>query len=256
MSGKLGKNGPYHLGKNIPRYDGRALHISNYLTIGQLPPAPDTLDWSAAVTVPWQMDFNDMEGCCTIAGLAHIIMATSANAGKIVIPDADEVDAVYRKLSGYDGTDATDTGLTEQDAMKYCRQYGLAGQKADAYADINIADVIQLKQSMAIFGPAYIGVWLSDTDIRDFDSGHGWANVSDTTQIGGHAIPIVGYDNSDVEVVTWGRKQPCTWNWLLAHMDEAHALLFYNFINKDTGLSPRGFDLATMERDLGMVTGL
>ena len=243
------------LGRKLPIYDGRALHLAKYMVAGQLPSPPLMVDWTSKITVPWGAMLNDKLGDCTCAALGHIAMAVTAYGdGILVVPPDAEIETMYEKIGHYvPGDDSTDNGATEQSAMAYMRKTGLAGVKADAYADINVANLRELLQSIALFGPTYIGVWLSQTDIDNFQAGKGWTDLSDTNSIGGHAVPIVGYDRTAVEVLTWGRKQPTSYEWLKAHMDEAHAMLFFDWINKK-GLAPSGFNLGTLQRDLSLVT--
>lgn len=245
------------LGRLPAIHDGRALYASKYMTAAQLPPAPSFLDWSSVITklgVAWGMDGNDTVGDCTVAALNHIMMVTSATAGKLVQASLAQIMAMYEAISGYvPGDPNTDVGATEVSALNYMRKHGLNGQKVDAYASLNIALRSELLVACNLFGPIYIGVWLSQTDMDDFEAGKGWTDVSDTNSIGGHAIPIVAYDSSGVEVVTWGRKQAASWHWLMAHMDEAHALILFDWLDKQ-GVSPGGFNRHQLEVDLKMVT--
>lgn len=246
-------------------FDGRDLHLSAYINDAHLPPLPIEYDWSRFVKGPWGMDGNgpdpqnpsympDGVGNCTVAALNHLMMATSASAGKMVTASIAQIMHMYSAISGYvPGDPSTDNGAMESTALKYMIKHGLAGQKADAYANINIANLRQLHQSIALFGPSYLGVWLSQTDIDDFNAGKGWTDTSDRNSIGGHAVPGIGYYSSGTQVLTWGRLQACSDSWLGVHLTEAHAVLMFDVINAK-GLSQNGFKLAQLQHDLRLVT--
>jgi hypothetical protein len=97
---------------------------------------------------------------------------------------------------------------------------------------------------------------------------------------GGHAVYLVGYDFRAWEsasrqsasgapnaalptaatslpptltCITWGQIKKMTWRWFARYCSEAYALVSKDWLN-GAGVSPSGFDLATLEADLKAVT--
>jgi hypothetical protein len=70
---------------------------------------------------------------------------------------------------------------------------------------------------------------------------------------GGHAVYLVAYDQDTLTCITWGQLKKMTWAWFEKYCSEAYALVSKDWI-KATGVSPSGFDLATLENDLKLVT--
>jgi hypothetical protein len=53
--------------------------------------------------------------------------------------------------------------------------------------------------------------------------------------------------------ITWGRPKKITWAWFAKYCSEAYALVSKDWLEV-SGVSPSGFDLATLENDLKSVT--
>ena len=62
-------------------------------------------------------------------------------------------------------------------------------------------------------------------------------------------IPHPGF----LTCITWGQAKKMTWAWLDRYCDEAYALVSCDFIESN-GASPSGFNFATLEEDLKLVT--
>ena len=245
------------LGKLAPRHDVRTLRIESYMP--ELPPFRDAVDWSSAVTVPWGVYFNDTEGDCTIAGTAHMVIAWTANAGAVAVPDPAGVQEGYVTITGIEGaafdpaTGANDNGCVELDVLNEWRKNGIAGHQIGAYATVDPANVLHVKAAINIFGGLYIGVALpasaQNQDVWDVATGPD----SEAGSWGGHCVNVVGYDADGLTVVTWGATKRMTWAFWLAYVDEAYAILSSDFLNS-TGQTPGGFDLAMLQADLKAVT--
>jgi hypothetical protein len=243
------------LGKLPPRIDPRTLKLANYLDPATLPPLLPSVNWSNAVSAAWGMMGNDRVGDCTCAGLGHIVMAVTANAGVMAVPSDAEILRMYEDIGGYrPGDSNTDKGATELDALLYISSTGLAGAMLDAFADVEAANLDYVKLAVQLFGSVYIGVQLTRFDIAQFEVGASWdvSTRDDGTVVGGHAVPILDFDARGGNCVTWGRLQPFTWAWFSARCDEVHAPLFFKWIS-DLGTSPSGLDLDRLERDVQAV---
>lgn len=237
------------LGKSNPRHDPRTLRLSRYVP---LPKPPLTSDWSKVVQVPWGVMKNDRVGDCTIAAMGHLVMlVTAANANVVIPPDRLILDA-YSAVSGYNGTDATDTGAVELDVLKYMKTTGLGGHKLKAFVDIDGANLDYLRWSIHWLGNAYIGVQLTQNDMDAVDRGQPWVK-SVGAPIGGHAVPLVAYDTTSFTCVTWGQLQKISIPWLQAAMDEAHGAMFEDWFDSHAH-SPVALDLGALEADLASIS--
>ena len=58
---------------------------------------------------------------------------------------------------------------------------------------------------------------------------------------------------STITCITWGKPKKMTWAWFEKYCSEAYALVSNDWL-ESSGISPSGFDLATLERDLNLVT--
>ena len=267
-----------HLGKRPRRHDQRTLMMANYLTTA-LPPAPASVDYTQGVE-DWGMMRNDQLGCCTIAAVGHAVQAWTVNAGSRVNFADRTIDLYYEKWDAYNPADpATDQGGVELDVLNDWRQQGFAGHALDAYAAIDLGardtgngkrdansrplSPDPIAQAIWLFGGAYIGVELPLTaqsqDVWDVADGPD----AEPGSWGGHAVYLVGYDfpvsrvpnpvSRTLTCITWGQTKKMTWAWFEKYCSEAYALVSKDWL-KASGVSPSGFDLATLEEDLKAVS--
>lgn len=114
----------------------------------------------------------------------------------------------------------------------------------------------QLQQAIYYFGGVYIGVELPNTAKDQADV---WDVVSITGDgapgsWGGHAVPLVGYPDSDsFWTYTWGKKVKVTSRFLAEYMSEAYCCVSQDIVGDD-GKSPEGFDLPGLLATLSEVT--
>lgn len=240
------------LGKLPPRYDRRTLKVARYLTPA-LPSAPAEVDYSKGVT-DWGMMLNDSLGCCTIAAVGHAIQCWTVNADSRCDFSDDAVRLYYEKWDGYDPKDpSTDGGGVMLDVLRDWRRDTFAGRSLDAYISVPVANQEETKQALWIFGGLYIGVELPITaqnqDIWYLKDGPD----AEPGSWGGHCINLIGYDETGLTCVTWGAPKKMTWEWYAKYCSEAFACVSKSWI-ESSGVSPSGFDLATLEADLKLVT--
>jgi hypothetical protein len=246
------------LGKRAPRVDARTLRLARYITPA-LPPAPAACDWGDKLT-GLSMMLNDQLGDCTCAAMGHMVQAwTSDTGGEVVLADSVILDA-YEKACGYDPADPnSDQGGVELDVLNWWRRNGLGGHRIGAFAALDPANEEHVRQAVYLFGGAYIGVslplsaqnqdvWKVEISGKDGDPAPGtW---------GGHAIPIVAYDESTLTCITWGEKKRMSWDWWRVYCDESYAILSQgDWEDGVTGKSPSGFEFAALQADLAAVSG-
>src|SRR5579871_614958 len=241
------------LGKRPARHDERTLMLANYTKPG-MPPPPVQVDFSK-VLAKWPMYLNDELGDCTIAASAHMIeeWTKCANAPGVTPLDA-QVLAAYKAVSGYNGDPSTDSGCVMLDVLKYWRQTGLAGHRILAFAGCDPKNHNDVKDSVALFGNCYIGVQLplsaQDQSMWSVASGEN----AEPGSWGGHCVPVVGYDDRGLTVITWGAPLRMTWNFLDVYCDEAYVCLSRDWINMKTNKAPDLLDLVQLTTDLKAIT--
>ena len=249
--------GNVKLGKLAPRHDERTLKLSKYLVNVPNAPAvfdPDKNDILYAQD-GWGQMMNDQLGDCTCAAMGHIVEWWSVLAGKqkFTVPDSEVLKA-YEAVAGYDpNTGANDNGAVEVDVLNYWRSTGIAGHKLTAWAAIEVSNLERVKQANWLFGAVYAGVALPVAcqnmgDRWDLPEGQSLTGEWAPGSWGGHAVPIISYDNGVAAIVTWGKRVKVTWRFLAAYFDEAYAPLSLDWIAGKA--APNGFDVATLSADL------
>jgi len=241
------------LGKLAPAQDDRTLQLVKYLTPGiKLPTPPKLQVWSKPVK-SWHMYQNDQIGDCTCATAAHLIHCWSANSKRQEHELTDqEVVGMYSLITGYNPKKPeTDRGAIELSVLKYWTNRGFAGHKLGAFVAVSPTSAQIIKDAIYLFGGIYTGFALPlsarEKAIWDVPPG-GLRGQGEVGSWGGHAVPIIDYDERVLTCVTWGKLQRMTWGFLQAYMDEAYALISPDFLAGDK--APNGFDLATLQKDL------
>ena len=232
------------LGRQAARIPVALGWLSKYAT---LPAGPDEVQRPAFASYGWGMCGNDRLGDCTFAAWVHAVEAISLLSGDPVEqPSDDSVGQAYLTF-----THGQDSGAVEAEVLATAHSVGILGHTLDAYAPRN-GGLAELESIVAIFGVAYLGVTLTQSDMDAFGSGEPWTLGSDNRMIGGHAIPVVEYDRPGrmAKVVTWGREQLVTYEWLAARTDETWAI-----IPDDAAPGLNGLDLAQLEADLELLHG-
>jgi hypothetical protein len=239
---KLGKRGPGH--------DPRTLRLADYLT-SALPTPPTRRFWTRKVK-DWPMLGNDQVGDCTCAAAAHLIQEWTTFAGTPFTPSTAQVLRAYEQVAGFRPNDpSTDRGATLLEVLKYWHSTGIAGRTVGAYAQLEPGNTQHVKDTVFLFGGAYIGLDLplSCQQQRVWSVGAGPASETAPGTWGGHCVPIVGYDAQGLVCVTWGELKRMTWPFFEKYCDEAWAVLSTDWFIGD-GKSVSGFDLDALKADL------
>lgn len=229
------------------------LRLSPYLTSTAPPPA--SVDWYSRAGA-WPMLGNDRVGDCTEAMVAHVVQGTSTYGDGVtaLIPEVDVL-AAYSRVSGYDPDDpSTDRGALLQDVYNDWVRHGVGGHKALAFGELDHGDLNEIKTGVNVFGAVGLGIAVTQEMMDDFNAGQPWDRPG-RQQLGGHAVPIVGYDADNVYVVTWAQIQPMTWDCFREVTDEAWSAIVPEWINDTSGLDPLGVDLHGLGEALAQLTG-
>jgi hypothetical protein len=240
------------LGRKAIKTDSRTLALGNYLK-PTLPPPPPSKDWTNGI-LDWGVMLNDKLGDCTIAGVAHAIQVWSANLGKEVTVDDNTVLSYYENWDGYNPADpSTDQGGIELDVLNDWHKNGFGGHALLAFAAPKFSNLVQIRQSITLFGGVYIGLALPVTaqtqDVWDVVP-KGGANAKKGSW-GGHCVFVPKYDAHGFTCITWGGLKTMTVAFWKKYCDESYALLGQDWLNEKG--APSGFDQSQLQADLGAI---
>ena len=242
----------YCLGKKPPLVDKRTLQLQMYIKKAELPAPPASVNYGKAVS-RWPVYANDRYGDCTCAAAGHMIQNWRVNTGAHPPkPTTEEVVAFY----SYFTAPGPKNGVEMLRVLRHWRSTGLASDRIQAYTQLGLNDVEQVKNSIYLFGACYIGVELPKFIMNAEDAlAPRWApppqgrhGDGERDPEGGHCIPAFAYDAQHVYVVTWGAVKAMTWDFYLAYADEAYAVLSEDWLRD--GRTLKGFDLAQLRSDL------
>ena len=243
----------YRFGKLPARNSSKTWLFDDYGAPGLPPPPLRSCNLSRVYTALgtsdptelFPMDGNDTVGCCTIAGLAHLLTIFNAFLGRKVIPSTADVLKLYYQLTG-----GPDTGLDLMTVMNYCRQNSFLGEKPIlAYAKLDPHNLIHVQYGVYWFGGLYSGMQVQANAIKEFDARKPWTPGKLLNE--GHCIVTADYTATEETVLTWGNTELATWPWEKKCVDELYA------ISPQEAQEPcycPGFDLVQLQKDLALVT--
>jgi hypothetical protein len=170
---------------------------------------------------------NDEVGDCTCAGVGHLVnQLTYYGSGSEVQPTDSSVLGMYSAITGYDpAKPASDTGAYCQDVLACWRKTGLEGHKITAYASLDVSNLVEVKQAIALFGTVYVGLNFPDSAMTQFDNDQPWDVVRGAKVEGGHCVIVGAYGNGKLGLVTWGAETTMTEAFWKKYVDEAWVVL-------------------------------
>ena len=219
-----------------------------YYTAGPLPKAPSTVAVPDVST--WMMLGNDTAGDCGVAGLEHVFMADAA-----VVQEHESFPDTQQALDYYFAfTGGQDTGVVLSDYLAHVRSNPYYGHRVTAFAPVNVHDVPTLQFAVWAYGAAYCGIVVTQTMQRAFANHQPWeTSTLDGPIAGGHCVPIVGYDDQYVTIVTWGQVQAITYPAWHLMSSEAWSVLTGELVAR-LG-DGRGITLTALRADLDRLAG-
>lgn len=244
------------LGKATPVHDPRTLLLANYIK-ATLPPAPVQYAYATDIgATSWGMMGNDKIGDCTCAAAGHLIMEWTDDNGQLVTPPDTAIIAAYSAITGYNpATGANDNGAVELNVLKYWRKTGIAGHQITAFAALEPQNDNHVMQGVYLFGGCYIGLALpvsaQQQTVWSVPPG-GATGDGKPGSWGGHAVPVIGYDNDGLTLITWGAIKRMTWSFWNTYCDESYVIISPDFVSNKP--AKNGFDLAALEQDLKDIT--
>jgi len=167
----------------------------------------------------WGMDANDQYGDCTIAGVAHAIVAWNARYKHTTpVPTTDQIVETYFSLTG-----GQDTGLVEADVLTTWKRHGLFDNRIELFAPVrNVAD--EIKEATFLAGVCYLGINLPRSAEEAFAHNEPWEFEAGSPILGGHCIVAAGWNSQYCFAVTWGEVVKVSWRFLEAYCEEAWAV--------------------------------
>lgn len=268
-SGPARLYGRLHDDPSVPRVE---LHPHG----GAVLTPPAAVDWYSQVpAASWLMLANGpdnsiaqgYQGCgdCTCAAAGHIVDQVEwyAEADTPATVTGPAVLSMYEGLTGYSPqTGANDNGSTCQAALQYWQQHGLVGFSPSGFAQIDVTNLNLVKTVIDVFGCVYTGFDVPAIFETQFDNNQPWdvpKGRSGAQIVGGHAVPLVGYDATYIYVVTWGAVQKVTYAafakyWAGTQDGEAWAVALPQLMEA-SGATPSGLNTAAANADWQSLTG-
>jgi hypothetical protein len=239
----------YKLGA-LPGHVPNGLCDLTWYVAGALPAAP----LEVKVPVPpknadgtaWGMDGNDTYGDCGVAGVHHIDMAVDLGLRTNLLGlTAQQVVNYYLKYTG-----GQDNGVVLSDFLGYVEKNTFYGRKLAGYAPVSISDLATLRFTVNAYGGAYTGIQVTDLMMNASNAGQPWtaADFQNGQVEGGHCVPIVGYDSTNLYVITWGMVQAIQYSAWHLISTEAWATIWGEI--PAGGLDGHGVNLAALKADL------
>jgi len=190
--------------------------------------------------------------------VANVRQRWTANAGTEVTPPQTSVLKFYEHFVGT--PPPADAGCDMLSVLKYWRSTGLDDHKVVGFAALDLKNRVQAENAVLLTGSIYIGVALPEFAVDGDMLTTPWVvppggPVGDAAPnpANGHCIPAVAYDADGLTVVTWGESKSMSWEFYDAYADEAFAVVSQDFINAETGDTPKGFGLAALLKDLAQL---
>ena len=249
---------PFRLGKKPAEPGKIKFKLASYVDL-DLPKPPE--HFRHPTPPPWREYANSQYGNCVWVGAANETRLWEREGGigtpmftsKTVLSD-------YAAVTGFRLDDPnTDQGTSMPDAASYRRHTGVLDargnrHKVDAYAALRLRDEKYLRAALWVLGGLGVGMIFYDYNMRQFDEGKPWDWEEGGRQEGGHYIPAVGIAPSgNIVCVSWGREVEMTMEFYMRAVDEVIAYIDLDRINRNTRLSPEGFNGDRLMHDLGLV---
>lgn len=242
----------YKLGKTPARPDAVTFRLTRYLTT--LPQPPATFGHESLLGTNIGMLGNDQYGDCVWAGAAHETMLWGDEANRTIAFTDASVLSDYSAVTGFNPADpASDKGTDMAVAASYRRKTGVldgagARHKVAAYLAITKGDLSQTLTAAWLFSAVGIGIEFPQSAMAQFNAGQPWDVVPGSKIEGGHYVPVVGYDGTNLVVITWGKLQLMTPAFFTTYNDESIAYLSLEMLTG--GQSLEGFNAAQLQADL------
>lgn len=221
--------------------------------------APASADYSSFPS-PGMLG-NDIYGDCVEAGNGHIVeQQTFIGQGtEAAVTDA-EVLAEYTRITGFNPNDPnSDQGTELQAGLDDFRKNGVNGHKIAAFAQLDPANIDDVKLAVSEFGAVSIGFEFPASAMQQFNAGQPWTVVNGSPIDGGHCVIVMGYDSNHLKVITWGQVQLMGydfWNkYVAGNGGEAWVVIDSEWVNTASGKDIEGVDKFAFGAQFAALTG-
>ena len=253
----INPQGIISLGRLRPK-ERPKLHLKDYATVSFFADVPTSVDYSAKAQNSLSNIYgNDVLGCCVISMCDHLVGVETGNADNEKVATLDQVIADYSAIGGYNPNDpTTDNGCDEQTAFSYYQQNGFFdGTKLAGYVAVDATNKELVKAAIYWFENVCVGFEIPDSGVSPIPaSGQVWNLTGAPNPSNGHAVMVVGYDDSYVYVATWGMILKVTWDAFAMYMvpaagGECYALLTPDELASGQEECPNGIAWASLQAD-------
>ena len=229
---------------------------ANYDSNKDIAPPPVTTSWLSKCLAAIAMTYgNTKEGDCVIASILHIFGGWTGNEiGIPALSNESESLQTYATICG-----PGDNGCVITDVLDYAKANGIpmtgVAHKIDNYVAIDWTNQNLVQVAVQLFGPAIkLGLNLPG-DWMNAASGNGFVwDVTNSSSIGGHDVPIIDVTPEGVVISTWGMWGTITWAALASTVifEESWLSLAPDWYSSND-LAPNGVNVATLQADLALV---
>lgn len=247
-------------GRKARVFDPKVKQMS--AVFGQLPTAPESIDWSHNIT-NFGMMLNDRLGCCTCAAVYHARQIWTANTLTEQTESDNYVLSLYEEATGYNPSNpSTDQGGVEQYVLSYLLNSGIpladgSRDKILGFMEVNCKNINDVKLTIAEFGVAYIGFDVPNSLFANGAPSQLWTVSTDQNLAmtrGGHAVVLVAYDTEGPTCISWGLKYKMTWDFFIKYTEEVYAIIDKSWL-MTSGKTPMNIDLNELEQMMSELRG-
>jgi hypothetical protein len=231
------------------------LRLADYIATTPLPATPPSADWISHVP-EWPMYGNDTIGDCGPAGLGHVVesVTTYAQGHTVEVTEQDVID-FYSEVSGFrPGDESTDVGVVLQDMLGYALKHTFAGHEIVAFAAVDVSNATEVQLGIDLFDAVITGINLPKSAEDQFNAGRPWDYVRGSRILGGHCVPVLRYDQSGIDGVTWAAVQRMTAAFWRRYVAEGWIVITREWADTK-GKTPTGLDLHALGADFQALTG-
>lgn len=251
------------LGRKARGFDPRIPHLSAHLAGRDLPPPPDSVDWTRGMPADLGAMLNNKVNDCSCAAFYHALQVWRFNATGTLDTEPDSnVEALYSAVSGYQPSEAPPGPLCGmQDVLTHILKTGApigpdgkGVNKLAAFLEIDHRNPDDVRRTIQECGVAYIGVNVPAYILANPPPAV-WDVETQNAEIkGGHAVAAAGYDAQGVQAISVGKVYTLTWAYLGKYTHEAYALADPSWIAAK-GTTPGGLSLEVLERQMQALKG-
>lgn len=222
---------------------------------GVIPAHPTNVDYLSRLA-NWNMLGNDQYGDCVAVTWANLRRLTTATLTTEQYPDLTEVIALYATQNPNFPTD--DNGMDIQTCLEYLvSQGGPDGVHALAFAKVDHTSLDEMTAATAIFGGIWVGVYVQQANMTEFDQGQPWDYVAGSQVVGGHSVLVGGYNSAtptnDLKFITWAKETSFTDRFVANELEEAWVVIWPEHLGSKA--FQEGVDLAHLAEDYTALTG-